>query len=53
MTFHSEHRPIQAYTEALSAAGFVIERLREPTSADPGKPWHRIPLFLNIVAALR
>lgn len=53
MTFHSEHRPIQAYTEALSAAGFVITRLREPTNADPVQPWHRIPLFLNIVAALQ
>ena len=53
MTFHGEHRPLQAYTEALADGGFVIERLREPTSPDPAKPWSRIPLFLNIVAALR
>jgi SAM-dependent methyltransferase len=53
MTFHSEHRPIQAYAESLAEAGFVIERLLEPTSPDPAKPWHRVPLFLNIVAALR
>jgi SAM-dependent methyltransferase len=53
VTFHGEHRPLQAYTEALADAGFVIERLREPTSLDPAKPWRRIPLFLNILAALQ
>jgi SAM-dependent methyltransferase len=51
VTFHGEHRPLQAYTEALADAGLVIERLREPTSPDPAKPWRRVPLFLNIVAA--
>ncbi len=53
VTFHGEHRPLQAYTEALADAGFVIERLREPTNPDPAKPWRRIPLFLNIVAVLQ
>ena len=53
MTYHGEHRPLQAYTEALSDAGFVINRLREPTSDDPGDKWHRIPLFLHIVASLQ
>lgn len=53
VTFHGEHRPLQAYTEALTGAGFVIARLREPTNPDPAKPWRRVPLFLNIVAALR
>jgi SAM-dependent methyltransferase len=53
VTFHGEHRPLQAYAEALADAGLVIERLREPTSPDPAKPWHRVPLFLNIVAALQ
>ena len=53
VTFHGEHRPLQTYTEALADAGLVIERLREPTSPDPAKPWHRVPLFLNIVAARR
>lgn len=53
VTFHSEHRPIQAYTEALAGAGFVIERLIEPTDPDPARPWRRIPLFLDIVAALQ
>lgn len=52
-TFHGEHRPLQAYTEALADAGFVLERLREPTDPDPAKPWRRIPLFLNIVAILQ
>jgi SAM-dependent methyltransferase len=51
MTFHGEHRPLQAYTEALAEAGFVIQRLREPTSPDPASPWYRVPLFLDIVAA--
>jgi SAM-dependent methyltransferase len=53
VTFHGEHRPLQAYTEALADAGLVIERLREPTNPDPAKPWQRVPLFLNIVAALQ
>src|SRR5262249_2571195 len=53
VTFHGEHRPLQAYTEALADAGFVIERLLEPTDPDPAKPWHRIPLFLNVLAALK
>jgi SAM-dependent methyltransferase len=51
VTFHGEHRPLEAYTEALADAGFVIERLREPTNPDPAKPWRRVPLFLNIRAA--
>ena len=51
MTFHGEHRPIQAYTEALAEAGFVIERLREATDPDPARAWRRVPMFLHIVAA--
>lgn len=50
MTYHGEHRPLEAYTEALSDAGFVINRLRERASADARDKWHRIPLFLHIVA---
>jgi SAM-dependent methyltransferase len=30
MEFHSMHRPLAAYTEALRDAGFVIDVLREP-----------------------
>jgi SAM-dependent methyltransferase len=47
MTFHSRHRPLQAYTETLAGAGFVIDRLCEPTSEG-----HRIPWFLHIRAVL-
>lgn len=50
MTFHSEHRPLSAYTDALFDAGFLIERIREPTDPDPARPWHRIPMFLHIRA---
>ncbi|NDL56227.1 class I SAM-dependent methyltransferase [Phytoactinopolyspora mesophila] len=53
MTYHGEHRPLQAYTEALSDAGFVINRLRERASADTRDKWHRIPLFLHMVASLQ
>jgi SAM-dependent methyltransferase len=53
MTFHSEHRPLEAYTEALARAGFVIERLREPTEREPGSPWRRVPMFLHILACRR
>lgn len=53
MTYHGEHRPLHAYTEALADAGFVIDRLREQTSADPRDKWHRIPLFLHILATLQ
>jgi hypothetical protein len=44
MTFRLEHRPLQAYTDALADAGFVIERLREVGDPDPSDKWHRIPL---------
>jgi SAM-dependent methyltransferase len=50
MTFHSRHRPLQAYTEALADAGFLIERIREVGDPNPADKWHRIPLFLHIRA---
>jgi SAM-dependent methyltransferase len=52
MTFHSEHRPLQDYAGALADAGFVIERLIEPTEPDPDDPWYRMPLFLDVVCRL-
>jgi SAM-dependent methyltransferase len=52
MNFHSEHRPLQAYSEALAQSGFVIDRLREVTEPDPSDNWHRIPLFLHLRAVL-
>ena len=50
MTFQSQHRPLQAYTEALANAGFLIERIREVADPSPADKWHKIPLFLHIRA---
>jgi SAM-dependent methyltransferase len=57
LTFHSEHRPIEAYSHALEAAGLLIEAIREPRAPDalladaPGKRrWQRIPLSLHLRA---
>ena len=56
ITFVSAHRPLHAYTEALSRAELVIERLREPAvpesaiSNPRSRRWQRIPLFLHIRA---
>jgi SAM-dependent methyltransferase len=57
LTFHSEHRPIEAYSRALEAAGLLIEAIRETrvpdvvVGAKPGKRrWQRIPLFLHVRA---
>jgi len=50
MTFHSEHRPLRDYSEALADAGFLIERIREVGDPDPEDKWHRIPLFLHLRA---
>lgn len=57
MAFHSRHRPIEAYSRALEAAGFVIEAVREhqvPAKAvrsERSKRWQRIPLFLHLRCA--
>ncbi len=59
ITFVSAHRPLQTYVEALSEAGFLVERLREPAvpesaiSASRGRRWQRIPLFLHLRALKR
>lgn len=52
MTFHSEHRPLEAYSRALEEAGFLIEAIREVTEDDSGDRWHRLPLFLHLRALL-
>jgi SAM-dependent methyltransferase len=59
MVFHSEHRPLSAYTAALERAGFVIESLREPLPADDVLGDHprlqrqrRVPWFLHLRARL-
>ncbi len=31
VTFHSQHRPFEAYFSALEEAGFLVEALREPS----------------------
>ncbi len=57
MTFHSEHRPLEAYARALEAAGMRIQAIREVGSGveaaarDPAEGrWARIPLFLHLLA---
>ena len=57
MRFVSRHRPLETYTELLSANGLLIERLREPAlpeagfNGEHGARWRRIPLFLHLRAA--
>jgi SAM-dependent methyltransferase len=54
LTFHSQHRPMEAYSKAFEAAGFVIDAIREhalPAKAlenDGQRKWQRIPLFLHM-----
>lgn len=53
MRFESVHRPLQSYTEALTGAGLLIDRLREPpliSASERGERWRRIPLFLHLRA---
>lgn len=56
MTFHSRHRPLEAYFRALERAGLLVEALREPPVPDHavatgrGRRWQRVPLFLHLRA---
>jgi hypothetical protein len=56
MTFHSQHRPLEAYFLALKAAGLLVEALREPSipehaiTSETSRRWQRLPLFLHIRA---
>jgi len=57
LAFHSEHRPLEAYTRALEASGLLIEALREVKPPDhlagrdsAARRWQRIPLFLHLRA---
>ena len=56
MTFHSQHRPIEAYFVALEEAGLLVETLREwcvpdrSIVAPEGRRWQRLPLFLHLRA---
>jgi ubiquinone/menaquinone biosynthesis C-methylase UbiE len=53
MTFHSRHRSLETYFNALEKAGFLVEALREPEIPDHALVsegslrWQRIPLFLH------
>jgi SAM-dependent methyltransferase len=47
MTYEGTHRPLAAYIEALTAAGLVIETIREPARNDVGQS---AKLFLHLLA---
>jgi hypothetical protein len=59
VTIVSAHRPLEAYADAITSAGLVIEGVREPAAPDHafsderGRRWQRIPLFLHMVAVKR
>jgi SAM-dependent methyltransferase len=55
MSFHSIHRPLEAYGRALEEVGFLVEALREPVAPPDAsgrwrvphvERWRRLPLFL-------
>jgi SAM-dependent methyltransferase len=49
MVFDREHRPLEAYTEALNQADFIIKQLYEVTDKE-SEPRSRVPMFLDILA---
>ena len=57
--FHAVHRPLEAYSRALEAAGLAIETLLEHPLPDElnrtgaGLRWQRVPLFLHAAAVKR
>ena len=52
-THLADHRPLQAYADAIAQAGLLIELLREPAVpeaaivAPRSRRWQRVPLFLH------
>lgn len=57
MTFHSQHRPVSSYFEAMTGAGLLVERLLEPpidesfVVEDASEVrWRRLPLYLFVSA---
>jgi len=52
MTFASVHRSLERVTQAIFAAGLLIDDLAEPpdTSRPAGDRWRRLPLFLHLGA---
>ena len=56
MNFRGWTRPLEAYSSALFAAGFVVDALREPrpiTHEGRYARWHRYPMFLHVRAIKR
>lgn len=60
-TFNGWIYPLESYSRALEAAGFVVEALREPAAPDEevaarprtGRRWQRLPNFLMFRARTR
>lgn len=59
MNFHDVHRPLGDYFDVLADAGFLVERLREPTPGDAYVSrfpevagWRRAPFLLHLRAVL-
>jgi SAM-dependent methyltransferase len=56
VSFESEHRPLGWYADALTGAGFLIERIVEVPIPEEGvaaprhRRWRRLPLFLHVRA---
>jgi SAM-dependent methyltransferase len=57
LTFHSEHRPLEAYFQALADAALLTETIREVrmpdevVARDPAAArWQRIPMLLHLRA---
>lgn len=57
LTFHSEHRPLEAYSLALERAGLLIEAIRELRAPDmlvarhpKNRRWQRVPLIMHLRA---
>lgn len=57
LTFHSEHRPLEAYVQALADAALLTDRIREVrvpdevVARDPAAGrWQRIPMLLHLRA---
>jgi SAM-dependent methyltransferase len=50
MNWRGWTHPLSDYTDALEAAGLLIETVREPAPASVDARWHRIPMFLQFRA---
>jgi SAM-dependent methyltransferase len=58
ITFRGWHYPLQDYARALEDAGFLIERIREPSASAAARErfgeseerWRRMPVFLTLRA---